>query len=214
MILPQFSPDELALVVAACRSGRLLTFTLAELKQLSCGGRGVVVMGLAKGDSAFNESFATAVENEGMNRWLASVAQPELRAEQEKQQMRKEQFYRLVAQTREQLRAVYASSLTRAEKLGTKAEVYAQMLRTYAELKAGWGGYGGYDGWFSQPLNNAVLGSVTLYAQWVPAFQALLEQEGGDLPHFYQCAKLLANMPKVLRTEVLEGLLSGRKDAS
>jgi topoisomerase-4 subunit A len=45
-----FAPSEKSLVVAACRSGRLLAFLLAEMKQLSGGGKGVVVMGIAEGD--------------------------------------------------------------------------------------------------------------------------------------------------------------------
>jgi len=51
-ILPPalFTPTEKSLVVSACRSGRLLAFMLAEMKQLSGGGKGVVIMGIAEGD--------------------------------------------------------------------------------------------------------------------------------------------------------------------
>ncbi|HLO64928.1 MAG TPA: DNA gyrase C-terminal beta-propeller domain-containing protein, partial [Azonexus sp.] len=54
-----FTPSEKSLVVAACRSGRLLAFLLAEMKQLAGGGKGVVVMGMADGD----ELAAVAVIN-------------------------------------------------------------------------------------------------------------------------------------------------------
>jgi topoisomerase-4 subunit A len=45
-----FTPSENALVVAACKSGRLLAFLLAEMKQLAGGGKGVVIMGMADDD--------------------------------------------------------------------------------------------------------------------------------------------------------------------
>ena len=51
-ILPPFlfTPTGQSLVVSASRSGRLLAFSLAEMKQLASGGRGVIVMGLEDKD--------------------------------------------------------------------------------------------------------------------------------------------------------------------
>ena len=164
----------------------------------------------AEGDSAFNESFATSVENECMHRWLTRSAAPERLRDFEKRQERKAQFQRLVADSRDKLRATYASSLAPDAKRQAKMEVFTEMKRTYADLKAGWGGHGDYDRWFSQPLNNATLASVTLYTQWVPAFQALLEQEGGSLPRFYQRVAELAHLPKTERSMALNQFLPSR----
>ncbi len=52
-ILPPtlFAPMEHSLVAAVSSGGRLLLFLLSEMKQLSGGGKGVIVMGLAEGDS-------------------------------------------------------------------------------------------------------------------------------------------------------------------
>lgn len=164
----------------------------------------------AKGDSAFNESFAASVENEGMRRWLMQLAAPERLRDFEAKQERKAQFHQLVTNTRDKLRAIYASSQAPDAKRSAKAEALAEMKRTYAELKAIWGGYGVYDQWFNQPLNNAALGSVTLYTQWVPAFHALLEQEGGNLPRFYQRVAALAKLPKTERSVALDQLMPNR----
>jgi predicted aminopeptidase len=165
----------------------------------------------ADGDSAFNESFATTVENEGMRRWLARSATPERLRDFETKQDRKAQFQRLVADSRDKLRVIYASSsLASDAKRLAKMEMFTEMTRSYADLKAGWGGHGDYDRWFSQPLNNATLGSVTLYTQWVPAFQALLEQEGGSLPRFYQRVAALAHLPKTERSAALNQFLPSR----
>ena len=52
-ILPPtlFTPMEHSLVASVSSAGRLLLFLLAEMKQLSGGGKGVIIMGLAEGDS-------------------------------------------------------------------------------------------------------------------------------------------------------------------
>lgn len=46
-----FTSHEQSRVVSASRSGRLLVFSLAEMKRLAAGGRGVIVMGLEEGDA-------------------------------------------------------------------------------------------------------------------------------------------------------------------
>ena len=76
-------------------------------------------------------------------------------------------------------------------------------------LKASWGGFGGYDRWFGENLNNATLASVALYTDLVPAFQALLAREGGDLPRFYAVVKQLARLPKDERDARLHAALAG-----
>ncbi|HEY6094108.1 MAG TPA: DNA topoisomerase IV subunit A [Gallionellaceae bacterium] len=52
-ILPPtlFTPTEHSLVAAVSAGGRLLLFLLSEMKHLPAGGKGVILMGLAEGDS-------------------------------------------------------------------------------------------------------------------------------------------------------------------
>jgi len=163
----------------------------------------------AEGDSTFNESFATAVENEGMRRWLARST-PLQRRSFGAQQERKAQFHRLLGDTRDKLRAIYASSLEPVAMRNAKSLVIAEMQQTYAALKTGWGGYSGYDQWFSQSLNNAALGSIAIYTQWVPGFELLLEQEGRNLPRFYRRVAALAKLTKSERSAIFGLLLSNR----
>jgi len=163
----------------------------------------------AEADSAFNESFATTVENEGMRRWLARSSSPERLGDFERQQERKVQFHQLVTDSRDKLRAIYASSLAADAKRHAKMEVFTEMKRAYAGLKVSWGGHGDYDRWFNQPLNNATMGSVSLYTKWVPAFQAMLEREGGNLPNFYLHVAELAHLPNTERTAALNQFLPG-----
>ena len=127
-----------------------------------------------RNDTAFNESFATAVETAGVARWMAQEATPEQRASYRQFDQRRQQFRALVLAARNRLDALYRSPLSDAEKRRRKAELLAELRRQYAGLKAGWGGYAGYDRWFAGPLVNPQFAAVATYQQWVPAFLALL----------------------------------------
>jgi predicted aminopeptidase len=61
-----------------------------------------------------------------------------------------------------------------------------------------------YDGWFKYPLNNAQLISVATYYDWVPAFNAILSEAGGDLQKFYQKCRQLAKKQPVERNRILQ----------
>ena len=128
-------------------------------------------------DSAFNESFATAVENEGMRRWLASHSAPEQGPAFEAQRQRKAAFARLMRDYRKQLQSLYRTADSADRQRQAKAVLLNALRRDYAGLKAGWGGYAGYDKFFADDLNNAKLASLSLYSALVPAFEALLDKE-------------------------------------
>jgi len=168
------------------------------------------------GDSLFNESFATAVENEGMRRWLAGHAAPEQRAAFEVQRERKAAFVGLMSHYRKKFRSLYETARPAERQYGAKAELLDALRRDYAELKASWGGYAGYDNFFGADLNNAKLASLSLYAELVPAFEILIEQENFDLPRFYHRVAALAALAKDDRRGTLTRLLpaSGNTDSA
>lgn len=157
------------------------------------------------GDTEFNESFAVAVEEEGLRRWLARANDPAKNSAFERTQRRRADFRGLVLDARSRLEALYASPLAPQEKRREKARILAGLRHDYAALKAGpWQGFAGddqrkslrEDRWFGQEINNATLASVGLYHQLVPAFEALLVRNGRDLPRFYAEVKRLAALPK------------------
>ena len=158
-------------------------------------------------DSVFNESFAVAVEQEGSRRWLERHGTDADRQAYDHVSERREAFVRLIETYRERLEALYKTRLAPEAMRARKAALFVELREDYQRLKAGWGGFAGYDRWFSQEPNNALLASVGIYTRRVPAFQALLAREGGDLERFYAAAKALARMSKPERTAVLESLM-------
>lgn len=152
------------------------------------------------GDSVFNESFATAVEEEGVRRWFEQSNNPAAYAAYLRAQQRKREFIALLVRTRDRLAGAYAQAQPPEERKAAKARILQEAETEYAALKQSWGGYAGYDRWFADsPLNNAKLLAVTLYADQVPAFAALLAQSGGDLPRFYAEVRALAQLPQAQR---------------
>jgi predicted aminopeptidase len=160
-----------------------------------------------KNDTRFNESFATTVEQAGVERWLAQDGSERERATHDRSQRMKREFVGLILKYRGILEEYYRRDLPLEEKRLGKAQRFAEMEREYAELKLAWGGFAGYDRWFSAKPNNATLASVALYTELVPALRALLAREGSDLPRFYAAAKKLAKLSQEEREARLDSLL-------
>jgi len=159
----------------------------------------------APGDTTFNESFATAVELEGVRRWLVATGRSDQLAAVDVALDRQQAFVDLVMRTRDALDAVYKSGAPEAIMLQGKVDTYLQLRAEYRELKAEWGGYSGYDRWFEQQLNNAKLASVATYNRLVPAFQRMLAENDGDLKTFYQSVAALTKLTPEERQTRLSG---------
>jgi predicted aminopeptidase len=156
------------------------------------------------GDTAFSESFATAVEIEGVRRWLADRGRPEGFAGYMEKLKRREQFMELVLRYRKQLETLYASTKSDDAKRAEKARVFDDLRRDYAALKANWGGYSAFDAWLIDgELNNARMGAVGVYHQYVPAFQALLAKLNGDFEVFYREVERISELSSEERAKIL-----------
>jgi predicted aminopeptidase len=159
-----------------------------------------------KGDSAFNESFATAVEEFGVELWLKAHGSEELRRQYEVFGQRKQGFRALLARFRGLLEQAYQSGADE-EKRARKVALFRQLRDEYDIMKRDqWNGFAGYDRWFAQPLSNAHLAAVGTYTQWLPAFRALLMREGNDIRKFYAAAQTLADLPAAQRETLLIAL--------
>jgi len=163
----------------------------------------------AKDDTTFNESFAAAVEQEGVRRWVAHAGDARHLEEFERNRRVRGEFARLVQKVRGQLEALYRTRLAPEAMRERKNAILDALEVEYRALKAGWGGFDRYDRWFAQRPNNAQLASVGIYTQLVPAFEALLLCETGDLGRFYAAVTELAALPKEQRDARLHALLPG-----
>jgi predicted aminopeptidase len=155
-------------------------------------------------DTAFNESFATFVEREGLRQWQQAQGLPAADPRAAKQH---EQFSALVLASRARLEQLYARDLAADAMRAAKQAEFERLRQEYRALRQReWGGQGRYDAWIAAPLNNAKLLPFGLYDKWVPAFAALFAEVGGDWPRFYQRVAALGELPAEARTRALEAL--------
>ena len=162
------------------------------------------------GDTAFNESFATAVERLGSARWLATQASEEARIEYSDYDGRRSQFRALTRATRRELDAIYGElpkAAASKELAARKQAAYDNFRRGYARVRDSWGAdpvrWRGYDRWVEQ-ANNASFGAQGAYDDLVPGFEALFRREHGDWKRFYDAAKQLAALPQEQRNTLLK----------
>jgi len=165
-----------------------------------------------KNDTAFNESFATFVQREGLKQWHADNHLP---PPDPTEAERRKQFTELALATREKLKALYASDLSDAAKRERKAQIFADMRRHYEHLRdTEWHGHAGYDHWFDTPPNNAKLLPFGLYDRGVPAFAALFKRCGGDWTRFYAAVHKIGREPAAQRDAFLGNAVGPAATAS
>jgi predicted aminopeptidase len=158
----------------------------------------------AAGDTTFNESFATAVERLGGERWRRERGLPS--SDDAAIERRRRDFKALSQRTRDALAALYSSPATEAEKRAGKARILDGMRSELQRLKTeSWNGYAGYDAW-AQRANNATLGVQAAYDELVPAFERLFEQQGRDFRRFHAEARRLAALPMDERRATLAAI--------
>ena len=168
----------------------------------------------AQGDTLFNESFATAVERLGTERWLATQARPEVRQAFAASEERRQAFRALTRATRARLAEIYEQNKASAhdsQALNAMKLVAMQDFRArYAVLRERWLAQGarveGYDRWVAQ-ANNASFAAQAAYDAWVPAFEALFAQQGQRWDAFYDAVRHLAALPQDERHARLRALL-------
>jgi predicted aminopeptidase len=136
------------------------------------------------GDSAVNEAFASVVEDEGIRRWLLHQGRAGEVGAHEAAVARQKDFAALLRDARGRLARLYASGAPPDTMRIEKQREFGQLEFRYEQLRARWGGYAGYDGWFARTLNNAHLAAVATYEDCVPGLWHKL-QAAGSLPAFY-----------------------------
>lgn len=160
----------------------------------------------AEGDTAFNESFATFVQREGLAEWRASRG---LSPAGSLSDARDDAFTALVLDLRERLRALYARALDAPAMREAKANEIEAFRARFRALRAGaWKDDAAYDRWVEAPINNARLVPFGLYDRWVPAFEQLFSRADGEWPVFYGYVRGLARLRKEERRRELDAWLA------
>ena len=158
-------------------------------------------------DTAFNESFATAVELEGLRLWLAQRGDLEAFDRALRRLEHREHTLALVQSASADLESLYRQQgdLDDAVVRQRKQAMLEALARDYAELSKQ----------FPEPgplgvppvtLNNARLALFQQYYQHVPAFRQLFREQAEDFDAFYQAVIALSEQPPEVRSAALAEL--------
>lgn len=145
-----------------------------------------------KDDSELSEAFATAIEEYGTQRWFEARHNQQALTLYRGKLLRRTQFAQLILEQQGRLREIFSEGAL-TESMGiAKADAYDVIKNEYQTLKHQWDGASDYDNWFSGPLNNAKLASVSTYRRWVPGLLWYLTLNG--LPAFYAEMEALSEL--------------------
>ncbi|MDL0431080.1 aminopeptidase [Marinobacter sp. TBZ242] len=158
-------------------------------------------------DTAFNESFATAVELEGLRLWLDQRGDEEGFQRALARLRQRNQTLALVEAASRQLNALYEQqgALPETELRQHKAEIFSNLKDDYQAISTDWdqpGPFGENPG----ELNNANLALFSQYNQHVPAFRQLLRDNESDFRAFYRAVADLSVQPPEVRQQTLARL--------
>lgn len=166
-----------------------------------------------KDDSAFNEGFASVVEQIGVARWRGHRGLPADSIKTQAFVLQRQQVMELFAATRVQLEALYLRDVPDIDKRPAKAAILTALGDAYFHLLAQWQDAGWrarpYEALMLQGINNASLGAIATYTNYVPAFQALYHECNESLDCFYRHCEQLGALDVAPREAALRTLQAG-----
>lgn len=154
------------------------------------------------GDTDFNEAFATANAEAGVQRWLRKKGRIRELREYESNSKKQREVIRLALEAREKLKVLYAGAKEpAAQKAVLLATLQSQLIKLGVqekaadvqkgtELKLSW--------------NNARLNTLATYYKLVPGFERLLKRCDGDASVFYLEVERLGKLTHAERENALE----------
>jgi predicted aminopeptidase len=150
-------------------------------------------------DSEFNESFAMAVEREGLRRWTQLRGRSGDYASYVENDRRQAGTVQRLATLRNELAALYATQQPAASLRERKRALLETAAAGILDYERAGGFRSGYNAWLQAGLNNAHLAAVATYFSCVPAFERLLAKQQASLPAFYAAVRALAKATPAAR---------------
>lgn len=144
-----------------------------------------------KNDSEFNESFASAVEEFGVERWLRGRGEDSRLQEYRSSREFRQQLLQHVQAARADLETLYASELDQSDMRQGKQDILSALREAAGEQVERSGR--NTPAWLRSPLNNATLIPLSLYQGRLDEFRQLLVECKEDLQCFYDQAEQLSS---------------------
>lgn len=152
-------------------------------------------------DTAFNESFAVFVEQEGLRQFLDVAENSTFIAGKVEKTYQwylsaskdRRLFRQLVNTTFEKMESMFAENISDTEKLQKKEQLFAELHENYENRKKEIQVLS-YDNWFDKKLNNSHLLGVQRYHSQVDKFARIFEENGQQWPQFFAAVRKLSKL--------------------
>jgi predicted aminopeptidase len=166
------------------------------------------------GDTTFNESLASAVQQSGTELWLQSKNRQAELAGFSRWLTYRNEVIALIVATRNRLATLYASDLGDAQKRKQKTRIFDEARTEHGRIASRHGVENGFRDWFATELNNAKIGSVSVYNSRLGAFIRMLRARDNDYAAFFGYVENLAKLAKEARDRCLDAWEIGPKAAA
>jgi predicted aminopeptidase len=157
-----------------------------------------------KGDTGFNESFATAVEEFAIERFLRSKDMSAAFDTYDDGKEVRRQLMQTIAAAQSDLKELYSRDISDDDKRQLKQQRIDELTADLRELLDSLGRDA--SGWLQEPLNNARIASQALYEGRLPEFRIMLSHCEDVIECFYAEARRISQLKKPERDEYLDNL--------
>lgn len=142
-----------------------------------------------KGDTAFNEAYASFVEETGVGLWLESTGRNDRLPAWRQQEKASLQVNALLQDARKKLEELYSSGLPDEQMRERKSAAFEELRAAYRLLvETQWGGRSYGASLLSGEMNNARLALINSYRGGACAFENLYRSAGDDMSLFHRLA--------------------------
>ena len=146
-----------------------------------------------KGDTMFNESFATAFAQKSVQLWLKEKGEEKRLEKYRKKLKRRDEFRSLLQETKNGLSLIYKNvnndSVAILQK--RKQDLIQSFKATCIDLRKKWNKPKSLESWIDEEVNNAKIAASSVYLLKVPYFNQLWEQANQDPKTYLEMVKTL-----------------------
>ena len=148
-----------------------------------------------KGDTMFNESFATAFARQGVQLWLKEKGEFQKLTKYQDTIKREDEFRGVLQQAKSKLGIIYKNADDTPEDiLQKRKQQFIQSFKTSClNLRKKWNSKNALKGWIEGDVNNAKLGASSVYLSKVPYFTELWMESGEDPKKYLELIRNLNN---------------------
>ena len=161
-----------------------------------------------KGDTTFNESFATAFAQIGVTEWAKAKQNPQALEDYLARRQTKHMVNQLYVQKKIELKAIYESLETEEEKREAKEQFIAEFRQQLNDMSLSDPRLSKLAILAKTPINNAVLGARSAYHEYVPAFHQLYQESNQDIGLFLEVIDTISKQSRLERDALLDKYVS------